>query len=161
MTQSTRGNPPRTFSRFTAPKRERLSTGRGEGAVVQIGSKPYLVVSKLRSDDSSKWREDPTVAAVLKTVARYYGDYRPLTDYRLIKVRSTGRPGWYVYLCSRPQEQAQSRLVRSVRERYAAADDTGMAATAVIPASRLRHRTPAGNRGRGGLTRANAVRRGK
>lgn len=114
MTQSTRGNPPRTFSRFTAPKRERLSTGRGEGAVVQIGSKPFLVVSKLRGDDSPKWREDPTVSAVLKAVARDHGDYRPLTDYRLIKVQSTGRPGWYVYLCSRPQEQQISRLARSI-----------------------------------------------
>lgn len=161
MTLSTKKDPPRSFSRFTAPKRERLSTGRGEGAVVQIGSKPYLVVSKLRSDDSSKWREDPTVAAVLKTVARYYGDYRPLTDYRLIKVRSTGRPGWYVYLCSRPQEQQISRLVRSVRERYAAADDMGMVGAVALPVSRLRHRSPAGNRGRGGLTRANAVGRRK
>jgi hypothetical protein len=161
VTQSTRGNPPKTFSRFTAPKRERLSTGRGEGAVVQIGSKPFLVVSKLRGDDSPKWREDPTVSAVLKAVARDHGDYRPLTDYRLIKVQSTGRPGWYVYLCSRPQEQQISRLVRSVRERYAAADDMGMVGAVALPVSRLRHRSPVERRGRGGLTRANAVRRGR
>lgn len=64
MTLSTKKDPPRSFSRFTASKRERLSTGHGEGAVV-------------------------------------------------------------------------------------------------LPASRLRHRAPAGNRGRGGLTRANAVGRRK
>ena len=78
----------------TTHKTKVSEAGRGEGAVVQIGSKPFLVVSKLRGDDSPKWREDPTVSAVLKAVARDHGDYRPLTDYRLIKVQSTGRPGW-------------------------------------------------------------------
>ena len=154
---------PRTFSRFTASKRERLSTGRGLMTVVQIGNKPFLVIAKLMSDEGSRWREEPTVAAALWAVDDDYGGYRPLTDYRLIKVRSTGRPGWYVCLCSRPQEQKISRLSRAVQERYAAADDIGMAAVAFAPSSRLRHRSPAGSSGKGlrRTTRAHSLGRGK
>lgn len=148
---------PRTFSRFTAARRERLSTGRGVGAVVMVGSKPFAVVAKLISDRGSRWREEPTAAAAKEVVPRDYGEYRPLTDYRLIKVESSGRPGWYVYLCSRPNEQGIARLTRAVRERYAAADDPGMPGTVVRPGSLIRRRPPAARSGRGGTTRAHSV----
>lgn len=147
---------PRTFSRFTAPQRARLASGRGQGAVIHIGKKPFAVITKVVTDQGSRWRIEPTVTAA---VSRFRGDLLPLTDYRLIRIKSSGRPGWYVYLCSRPDEQAIARLTRAVQERYAAADDTGMLGTVVRPGSLIRHRPPTSASGKGGTTRADALRR--
>jgi hypothetical protein len=114
--------------------------------VVTIGTKRYQVVHLIRDpkEDTRRWAQEPTIARVLPEVRDYLdkeAEYS-LTDYRLIKVQSTAKPGWFVFVCTRHKERLITQIGRDLQRSYAEADDIGMLNLAVIPKNPLHRRPP-------------------